>query len=314
MRAILRLNTVTVGRIPPQGFSQAFGGLPPHQNCHFVRENVRYAATKAARNDKTHKADLVLDVSFKPTTYPAGCDKGDYRDYFKQSKVYILGGPKSGDISETIRGLRPDAVVVPMDLPSPVTRKTDLSPKMIERALLSDWPKEFALAYKAAKALPSCTVVCEGIPMRVLLAEGIKFIRSRPKINVGALQRMREVDNYAAMSRSEMLDGFPGMRELSQKLELHVVNVLLRTLNERASDELEPVRIVAVVKQNFLLEGIEEKWQTPHSSGSLGGKIVVGIALLFIVYVLVKPNEHAWGNAASMSMKEGKSELSMDDF
>ncbi|KAH7706777.1 hypothetical protein AAVH_26002 [Aphelenchoides avenae] len=253
-----------------------------------------------------------------------------YRTPYLTSTVraqYRVGhGVRSGDISETIRALRPDAVVVPMNLPSSITRKTDLSPKMIERALVSDdWPMEFALAYKAAKALPNCTVVCEGVPMRVILAEGIKFIRSRSEIDVGVLQRMREVDKNGAKSRSEMLDGFPGMRELSQKLELHVVSVLLRTLNERASDKykrlqaraedtLEPVRIVAVVKQKILLDGIEEKWQAARSPGSLGNKIVVGVALLLIAYMLVKPNEHAWGNTATMPKKEEKSELSMDDF
>lgn len=54
--------------------------------------------------------------------------------------------------------------------------------------------------------------------------------------------------------------------------------------------------------------------QAARSPGSLGNKIVVGVALLLIAYMLVKPNEHAWGNTATMPKKEEKSELSMDDF
>ncbi|KAH7684746.1 hypothetical protein AAVH_40746, partial [Aphelenchoides avenae] len=188
MRALLRLHTAVVGRIPSQGSCQALGGLLPRQNRHYIRDNVRWCSTKAEK----HKADLVLDVRFEPVSYPEGYDKEDYRRYFRRSKVYVLCGPledRLGNITETIQGLRPDAVVLLDRSPSDVWL-LDFSPPFAKFAL----SEEAVVAYRAAKALPHCTVVCDGTRARyVLQAMSIPF-RKLPRWNANVAKRMQELN------------------------------------------------------------------------------------------------------------------------
>ncbi|KAH7695712.1 hypothetical protein AAVH_37225, partial [Aphelenchoides avenae] len=253
-----------MGRITSQGSCLAFGGLPPRQSRLFVRGSVRWCSAKAGN----HKADLVLDAHFEPTTCPAGCDKDAYRRYYKRSMVYVLGRPlkdRVEDIKETIRGLRPDAVVL-MPLPPHAIEMMKRAPEKAEQV----FTKEVIVAYKEAKALPDCTVVCDALPLRPSFLQLTRVWLKRSNAYKDLEKRMNELrEKYAAgMSavekkgnRSELrkltFETYPDMRVIFTKPELHMAYLLQRTLNKRASekykrlkaskkDQLGPVRIVSL--------------------------------------------------------------------
>ncbi|KAH7680050.1 hypothetical protein AAVH_41579, partial [Aphelenchoides avenae] len=92
------------------------------------------------------------------------------------------------NVSETIQGLRPDAVVL-MPLPTDATEMMDRSPELAARAL----PEEVVVAYKEAKALPNCTVVCDGLPLRTSLMQMIWIRFKQPKMNADIEKRMKEI-------------------------------------------------------------------------------------------------------------------------
>ncbi|KAH7698564.1 hypothetical protein AAVH_34342 [Aphelenchoides avenae] len=265
----------------------------------------------------THKADLVLDARFEPSTYPAGCDKDAYRRYFKRGKVYVVGSPlgnRIGNVPETIRGLRPDAVVLMPLQPSDaevLDRMTDeVECRMVaERA----FPQEVIVAYEEAKALRNCTIVCDGKTQMAPSQDVEKRANVVKKKFAGGLSGS---EKWKTVLETGML-----MSELKRSIEverkvqpLYMAFVLQRTLNERASekyqrlraskkDELEPVRIVSVVDSAHLV-GIDANWQSPidqqrvmellkedRSPGSRAAKIVAGIALLYIIFTLTHLEE-----------------------
>ena len=90
-----------------------------------------------------------------------------------------------------------------MPLPWFVKRVMDFSPEMAE-LLIFLWPKEFAVAYREARALPNCDVVHDGLPLRL-------------------------------MKPGEFMPNTSGC----SKMNLHMAYALQRTLNERAIEKYQ---------------------------------------------------------------------------
>ncbi|KAH7706776.1 hypothetical protein AAVH_26001 [Aphelenchoides avenae] len=254
-----------------------------------------------------HRADLVLDARFEPSTYPAGCDKDAYRRFFKRGKVYVVGSPlgnRLGNVPETIRGLRPDAVVLMPLQPSDADvlgRMSEVDLRMVaERA----FPQEVILVYEEAKALPNCSIICDG---RMQMAPSKHVEQRVNEVKKKFAGGLSGSEKWKAVLETGML-----MSELKRSIEverkvrpLYMAFVLQRTLNERTSekykrlqasnqDELDPVRIVSVVDSAHL-GGIDANWQSPidqQREASHGvAQIVTGVALLYIVFTLAHLEE-----------------------
>ncbi|KAH7706775.1 hypothetical protein AAVH_26000 [Aphelenchoides avenae] len=177
-----------------------------------------------------------------------------------------------------IRGLRPDAVVM-MPLKPSDAEMMDHSPAKAEKKL----EKEVLVAYKEAKALPNCTVVCDDLSLGLSRMQFLKIITSRTKPDADLKKRMEELKEKMAGEVSELekkrlksegqkliLEANPHLCDFTLDRELYATYIIQRTLNERASekyqrlqasekDKLEPVRILTLTNEE--LEGFEKNWQ-----------------------------------------------------
>lgn len=95
-----------------------------------------------------------------------------------------------------IRGLRPDVVVM-MPLTADATEMMDRSPEKAEQK----FPKEVLVAYKEAKALSHCTVVCDDLLLGMKPLESVKVLANQNKPDADLEKRMKEVKGYVAPSQ-----------------------------------------------------------------------------------------------------------------
>lgn len=95
---------------------------------------------------------------------------------------------RRGNVTDTVRGLRPDAVVL-LEVPAHAKWLVNLTPEMVDEL----FSKEDALAYKEAKVLPKCPVVCDGFLTRYQLQRFSILFRRWPTLNADTGKRVKEL-------------------------------------------------------------------------------------------------------------------------
>ncbi|KAH7698241.1 TraB family protein, partial [Aphelenchoides avenae] len=115
----------------------------------------------------------ILDAPSEPSVLPAlHCDAEEYKRFYRQAKVYVLGTAHGFvesivDIADLMRNVRPDVVFLELD------------EQRMRRILKRKWrANEFLAAHLLAKRLPDCEVVLGDRKANVtLMRVGFKGLR-----------------------------------------------------------------------------------------------------------------------------------------